>query len=211
MTIVAVMGVQVAAIAQDNGGGGGVGGDEKLRLGIRAGINYSNVWDEQGEDFVADPKVGFAGGAFVGIPIGRYLGIQPEVLISQKGFTGSGTLMGSHYSYTKTTTFLDIPIQLQFKPVRFLTIVGGPQFSFLMRESDSYTYGSSSGAQQQQFDNDNIRKNILGIVGGVDIHLLSILVSGRVGWDLQYNKGDGTSETPRYRNQWVQLTLGFRI
>lgn len=210
MTLVAAFGMHAAVFAQEDDGGGG-GGDQKLRLGIRAGFNYSNVWDEQGQDFVADSKVGFAGGAFVGIPLGRYLGIQPEVLISQKGFTGSGTLMGSHYSYTQTTTFLDVPIQLQFKPVRFLTIVGGPQFSFLMRENDTYTFGDDSGVQEQQFDNDNIRKNILGIVGGVDVHILSILVSGRVCWDLQYNKGDGTSETPRYRNQWVQLTLGFRI
>eukprot|EP01035_Chromulina_nebulosa_P004934 gene4934-6703_t len=32
---------------------------EKLTFGIKAGINYSNVWDEQGQDFEADPRVGF--------------------------------------------------------------------------------------------------------------------------------------------------------
>src|SRR4051812_33393269 len=59
---------------------------EKLLFGLKVGANYSNVYDAQGEAFHADPKVGLAAGAFLAIPIGRYLGIQPEVLFSQKGF-----------------------------------------------------------------------------------------------------------------------------
>src|SRR6185436_19715986 len=82
-------------------------------FGIKAGANYSNVWDEKGQDFQADPRVGFAGGIFFGIPIGKFLGVQPEVLVSQKGFQGSGTLSGSPYSFSRTTTYIDIPLQLQ--------------------------------------------------------------------------------------------------
>lgn len=203
ITMIAVVGVQIAASAQDDG--------EKLRIGVRAGLNYSNVWDEEGQDFVADSKAGFVGGGFLGIPIGKFLGIQPEVLYSQKGFMGSGSLAGGTYSYTKTTTFLDVPLQVQFKPIRFVTILAGPQFSFLMRENITYTFNGNSDEQEQEFQNDNIRKNILGFVGGVDVNLFQFVVSGRVCWDLQNNKGDGTSSTPRYRNQWVQLTLGFRL
>jgi len=62
-------------------------------MGIKAGVNYSNVWDGQGQDFKANPKIGFAGGLFFGIPIGKFLGFQPEVLLSQKGFEGSGYLI----------------------------------------------------------------------------------------------------------------------
>lgn len=107
---------------------------ELLSFGLKAGLNMSNVWDTQGQDFVADPKYGLAGGAFVSLPIGTYLGIQPELIISQKGFQGSGSLLGFSYSNTRTTTFLDVPLLVQFKPIEYFTILAGPQFSYLRRK-----------------------------------------------------------------------------
>lgn len=190
--------------AQDDNG-------SDLTFGLKAGMNYSNVWDEKGQDFVADSKLGFAGGAFLGIPFGEFLGFQPEVLISQKGLQATGTLMGSPYSYTKTTTYLDIPLQLQLRPTEFLSILVGPQYSYLMNQKTVYTYGLNSIEQEQEFSNDNYRKNILGFVAGADINISHIVVSGRMGWDFQTNHGDGSSSTPRYKNKWVQLTIGFKI
>lgn len=180
-------------------------------FGMKAGVNYSNVWDEQGQDFRADARLGFAGGIFFGIPIGKFLGIQPELLVSQKGFQGTGTLSGSPYSFSRTTTYIDVPLQFQLKPLEVLTIVAGPQYSYLVHEKNVYTYGANSAVQEQEFANDNIRKNILGFVAGADINISHVVVSGRFGWDFQTNKGDGTSSTPRYKNKWIQLTVGFRI
>ena len=37
---------------------------ENIVFGLKAGVNRSNVWDENGQDFEANPKIGFAGGAF---------------------------------------------------------------------------------------------------------------------------------------------------
>ena len=68
---------------------------EKLSFGIKAGANYSNVYDSEGEDFVADAKFGLAVGGFVSIPLGKFIGVQPEILFSQKGFKSSGTYFGS--------------------------------------------------------------------------------------------------------------------
>tara|TARA_R110000737_G_scaffold348572_1_gene382735 strand:- start:15882 stop:16520 length:639 start_codon:yes stop_codon:yes gene_type:complete len=185
---------------------------ENFEFGIKAGINASNVWDEQGEDFRADTKAGLAAGVWFGIPIGTFLGVQPEILISQKGFKGSGTLLGFPYSFSRTTSYLDIPLLVQLKPAEFITILAGPQFSYLFNQKDNYTFGTSSIDQEQQFSNDNIRKNILGFVVGLDLLYENLVVSGRAGWDFQSNNGDGTnSTTPRYKNQWLQFTLGFKI
>lgn len=180
-------------------------------FGIKAGLNYSNVWDEEGQDFQADPKIGFVGGVFAGIPIGKFLGFQPEVLLSQKGFQGSGTIVGTPYSFTRTTTYIDVPLQLQVKPVEFLTVVLGPQYSYLLNQKDVYTFGANSVEQEKEFENDNIRKNVLGFVIGADVNVSHLVVSGRMGWDFQTNNGDGTSYTPRYKNQWLQLTVGFKL
>lgn len=184
---------------------------ETFGVGVKAGMNISNVWDERGEDFRADSKAGFAGGLFASIPLGTLLGFQPEVLISQKGFKGSGTLFGTTYSQTRTTTFLDVPLLLQLKPAESITFVLGPQFSYLMHQKDTYTFGSNSIEQENEFENDNIRKNILGFTAGLDVTVSSVVLSARVGWDFQNNNGDGTSNTPRYKNQWLQFTLGYRF
>jgi hypothetical protein len=198
------LGTKVKAQSDDN--------RNELGIGIKAGINNSNVWDEQKEDFNADSKIGFVGGAFLSIPLGRIIGFQPEVLISQKGFQGFGHLLGTPYSFSRTTTYLAVPLLLQVKPSKFITVVGGPQFSYLLHQKDVYTFGTNSIEQEEEFRNENIRKNIMGFTLGADVNLTSaIVISGRVGWDFQNNNGDGTSTTPRYKNQWLQLTLGYKF
>lgn len=184
---------------------------EKFQFGIKAGLNHSNVWDEEGQDFEADSKLGFVGGVFFGIPISKFIGFQPELLVSQKGFQGSGILLATPYSFSRTTTYIDVPLMLQIKPADYLTLVIGPQYSYLIRQKDVYTFGTNSSAQEEEFRNDNIRKNTLGFIAGADFIFSRAVISGRVGWDFQTNNGDGTSSTPRYKNQWLQLTVGFKI
>lgn len=182
---------------------------EKFQFGLKAGLNYSNVYDEKGEEFKADAKFGFAGGIFAGIPFGKYLGLQPELLISQKGFRANGKLLGNNYGLTRTTTYIDIPLQFQLKPSEFFTLFAGPQFSYLINQRDVITNSVISYEQEQEFKNDNIRKNIFGVVGGIDINLKHIILGARLGWDVQNNHGDGTSNTPRYKNAWFQGTIGY--
>ncbi len=184
---------------------------ENLRFGIKAGANLANVWDAQGEDFRADPKLGFAGGLFLEIPLGKIIGFQPALMYSQKGFKGDGTLLGSAYSLTRTTSYVDVPLLLQFKPSPFLTFALGPQYSYLVNEKNVYTFGDNSIEQEQAFNNDNIRKNVLGFLTGLDVNFSSFVISGRVGWDFQTNHGDGSSSTPRYKNRWLQVTAGLKI
>jgi hypothetical protein len=180
-------------------------------FGVKAGINRSNVWDEQGQDFQADAKTGFVGGAFISLPITTFLGIQPEILISQKGFQGSGTLLTIPYTFSRTTTYLDVPLLVQIKPVEAFTVVFGPQYAYLLSERNTYSFGGNNTVLQEEFDNDNIRKNTMGFVVGADFNADHVVISARAGWDFLNNNGDGTSTTPRYKNQWLQLTLGFKL
>jgi len=184
---------------------------EAFAIGAKIGANYANVYDSQGEDFEADAKLGFAGGAFLTIPIGMYLGIQPEVLFSQKGFTASGSFLGGGYKVTRTTNYLDIPVFFMFKPSEFITLVAGPQFSYLIKQSDVFANATTSIEQEQEFENDDIRNNTLCFIGGVDINLRNIVIGARAGWDLQSNRSDGASTTPRYKNSWLQATIAYRF
>ncbi len=183
----------------------------EFQFGIKGGINISNVYDTEGQDFKAKAKVGAALGVFAQIPLVKIIGIQPEILFSQKGFKGTGTLLGRPYSYTRTTDYLDIPILLAIKPSEILTILVGPQYSFLLKEKNTFESTLFTSSQEQEFNNDNIRKNTLCFLGGIDLNLSNLVIGARAGWDLQKNAGDGTSNTPRYKNVWYQATIGYRF
>ncbi len=184
---------------------------DEISFGLKVGSNYSNVYDSQGEKFAAEGKYGLAAGAFLSLPLGKVIGIQPEVIYSEKGFKATGSFLGSNYSATRTTTYIDVPILLAIKPISFLTILAGPQYSFLVKQNNNFTSTLAVVDQQKIFDNDNIRKNTLGLTGGVDINLSNFVIGARAGWDVQNNNGDGSSTTPRYKNAWYQATIGYRL
>lgn len=184
---------------------------EKVQFGIKAGFNYANVYDTEGDEFSADGKFGYAGGVFLAIPIGKYLGFQPELLYSQKGFQATGSILGFDYKYTHTANYLDIPLMFAFKPVPFFTILAGPEYSYLLSYKDQFASTIYSYDQEQEFKNDNVRKNTFGFIGGIDVNFNNFVIGGRAGWDFYKNNGDGTSTTPRYKNAWYQATIGFKF
>lgn len=211
-----------------------------LQFGIKAGINNSNVYDAQGEDFVANPRIGPVFGAFLSVPLNTWLGFQPEVLYSSKGYAGSGamgpqesnsttsttTVKGSaglsvtpagggdpdNYSYVNRLNYLDIPIMLQLKILPSIYLLGGPEYSYLLSSSYTFTNGVTTETTQQKFQNDNIRHNVFGIIGGIELNLSrTFALGGRMAWDEVDNNGNGTSTMPRYRNYWMQVTLGYKL
>ncbi|MES2565846.1 MAG: porin family protein [Bacteroidota bacterium] len=184
---------------------------KRILFGVKAGANSSNVYDSEGQEFRADSKIGFAGGAFLAIPFNKYLGLQPELLYSQKGFRATGSFLGSPYKFTRTTTYIDVPVLLALKVSEFFTIVAGPQYSYLIEQRDVFVSSLASSEQQTQFENDNIRNSTLCATGGLDITMKHIVLSARAGCDLQNNNGNGASTAPRYKNMWYQATIGYRL
>ncbi|MFT3793278.1 porin family protein [Flavobacterium sp.] len=182
---------------------------DQFGFGIRAGLNISNVYDEEGEDFIADSKTGFYGGAFVSVPLGTIIGIQPEVIYSQKGFKATGTFLGGSYDFERTTSYLDIPLQLSIKPIPQLTFLVGPQFSYLLETKDDFNEGTITLVQEEEITDDNYKKGVIGAVVGVETNWKGLFVSARGGWDITKTDTDGDSTSPRYKNQVIQFGLGY--
>ncbi len=184
---------------------------DKFGIGFKAGVNSSNLYDTKSENFDNKSKLGLAFGGFLSIPLGKVIGFQPEVMYSQKGYKASGSLLVANYDYTRKTDYLDVPLQLQIKPAPFLTLLAGPQYSFLLKKGIDFNSGSISVDQQKEIEDTDIRKNTLGAIVGLDVYLSRVVLSGRLSWDLQHNDADGTSTSPRYKNVVAQLTLGIRL
>lgn len=176
---------------------------EELKVGIKAGLNYSNVYSESGDDFVADGKAGFAGGVFVSIPLSQLIGVQPELMYSQKGFKGD--VLG--IDYKATFNYIDLPIHLQIKPTENISILAGPQFSYLL--SSEYEFGNLNASSDDAEDDNN--RATIGLSAGVDFTVQNFVISARGAWDLsKVNKDNNTSDI-NYKNQVLQVTLGYRF
>jgi hypothetical protein len=184
---------------------------ESLRAGLKAGVNLANAYDGKGADFQSEGKYGWVVGGFVSIPLWKNVGLQPELLISQKGFRGTGTLLDAPYSLQRTTTYLDLPAFVAIKTNQYLTILAGPQFSYLLSQNDVLTASPNSVQQERIISTDSIRDTIIGVVIGLDVEVKCVVFSVRSGWDALQNNRDVTSLTPRYKNIWLQVTVGFRI
>jgi len=182
----------------------------KLQFGLKFGTNYSNVFDTKGDNFIADPVFGIITGVFLKVPIGKYIGFQPEVLFSQKGFKSSGVLLSIPYRYTRTSSFIDVPLFISLKPCNLITLLAGPQYSYLFLERDVFARGDLSDDQKKMFENKNLRKNTLSLIGGAEININHLIFGLRAGWDITNNNGDGTSTIPSYKNVWYQVTFGIK-
>lgn len=184
---------------------------DKLQIGVKGGADYSGVWNTKGQNLVNSPVWGYAYGGFLSIPLGTYIGIQPEVMYDQKGFSQTGTTLdGGQFSYTDRTDWLDVPLLFQFKPAESVYLLGGPMYSYLLQRTQNFTNGVTSQTTQQEFQNANLNKNIFGLMFGIDLNFWPMVLSGRVGWDLT-NNYNNPSTVPQYRNVLGQVSLGFRF
>jgi len=182
---------------------------EKIQFGIKIGANYSNVYDSEGDNFRADPKLGIASGIFTAIPLGKYFGIQPEIMFSQKGFKGEGNIILASYKFKRTTNYIDVPLFFVLKPSEFISLFAGPQYSYLLSQRYVFKSGDATYEQEQEFTKDDVRKHTLGLAAGFDINIKHLILGFRTGIDMQNNRKDNFSSTPRYKNVYYQFTIGY--
>lgn len=183
----------------------------KFHLGLRAGANFSNIIKSGDNDFSTEMKVGFNVAAFFEIPVVNGFGVQPEIQFSQKGYKATGTVLGSPYEYRVTTNYIEVPLLAKISFSKQFGMVLGPQFSFLTSTNTKFVTNNALYENNVNNDNSNLRKNLLGGVGGIEVSAANAIFSLRYSIDFQSNNGDGTSSTPKYKNQVLGLSVGFRL
>lgn len=103
---------------------------QQLSYGAKVGLNFSSM-DTEGESI----KMGFNGGVFAQLKIAKF-SIQPELLYSMQGAkydyeTQWGDII-IQYTGKVNTTYLSVPIMLQYNIISGLKLEVGPQFGFLL-------------------------------------------------------------------------------
>jgi len=183
----------------------------KLGFGIRGGLNLANIVQNGNNDYASEMKPGFNAAVYVEIPLVNGLSVQPELQFSQKGYKSSGTYLGSPYDYRANTNYVEVPLLVKIVPSKNFAIVVGPQLSFLT--STAYKFKTPNAVYENVVDNENndLRDNVLGGVAGIEVGVRNLVFSARYSLDFQKNNGDGSSFTPKYKNQVIGLSIGFRL
>lgn len=183
------------------------------QFGLKAGGNFSNIIKTGDDNFKTEFKPGFNAGLFIEIPIVDRLSFAPELMYSQKGYKTTGSsVLGGDYDYSVTTNFIEVPILAKIQAAPNFSIVLGPQVSFLSSTTESFKQGSQTYQNTVKANNDNLKKSIAGGVVGIGIDITpKVSLNGRYALDFQKNNENGTSETPLYKNQVIQASLGFKF
>lgn len=184
---------------------------EKLQFGVKAGMCISDVFAGQGDQFQGETKYALTAGALIHFPVTKYIGFQPEIAISQKGFKGSGLLLASNYNFTRTSLIMDIPLQVVVKPSEFISLLAGFQYSYLLKQRNEFTTSFSSFTQEQVFRNESLRRNNVGFICGADINLKHMFLSARASWDFFRNTNIDNAPTPRYKNVCFLGCIGYKF
>lgn len=204
---ICAMSLLVAGIANAQTGGG-------LKFGLKGGANFANmISSDKNEDFDTEFKTGFHAGIFANIPVAGMLSFAPELVYSQKGYKTTGSsLLGGPYEYKVTTNFVELPLLLNIQASSNFNIHVGPQVSFLTSTTETFDQGETEYRNTVEEDNDNLKKSLFGGVVGVGFNLgPKTSLYGRYAIDLQQNNENGTSQTPRYKNQVFQVGLGLSL
>lgn len=182
-------------------------------LGLRAGANFSNIVKTDDNDFNTEFKTGFHAGITLDIPLVSRLSFAPEIMYSQKGYKSTGTsLLFGENEYSVTTHFVDVPILLKINTGNGFNLHLGPQVSFLTSTTESFKTGSEEFRSTIKEENENLKNNLLGGVIGAGFNVGSRTnIIARYSRDFQKNYDDGSSETPRFKNQVIQVGLGVRF
>ncbi len=184
---------------------------DRWMLGFKLGENASNIFDTKGDDFSSSAKFGRVGGLFLAMPIDENIGIEPEILFSQKGFQTVGNMADNSFQLRRTTDFIDVPLLFQFKLSQFFTLCTGPEYSFLLKQKDKFTNSNLSVEQLNAFENNSLNKNYLGYVFGFDLNFQHFIFGVRSGWDATNNSSSNHNSSPQYKNVWLQASLGYRF
>jgi hypothetical protein len=177
---------------------------QSFHLGLKLGANLDKV---QGESFKEGYNLGFQGGAWAEIGIGEYLGIEPELLFNQtdtKYTSASATVLQQGNTALSDGSdiklnYLTVPVLLNIKAAKILTLQLGPQYGILMNKHETILQNSEDAFKSGNF----------ALVLGARVNLGGLKIYGR------YNIGlSNISDAPdanKWTSQQVELGIGFTI
>ena len=190
------------------------------KLGIKAGLNLSQLYVEQPNVEDENMKVGVNFGVFGKIPINNFLAVQPEVLYSNVGskitYGGSNLedLLGIEPGEVRfNLNYIQVPIGLAAN-LGPLNIHAGPYFSYLLSTNvkDLETADLNS-TDIVDLDTDDFNRLDYGLMFGVGFDVQGVTIGARYNHGLREigNSGIAGNLTENSKNGVGQIYIGIGL
>jgi len=172
---------------------------QKLRIGFKGGANINKL---TGKSFSEEFSFGYHVGGFFSVGLGKKFAIQPEVLFNQINVDTSSNF-STVYKFNQVDKvqlrYLSVPILLNYKPVKFITLQAGPQFGILMNKSKTLVENGR----------DAFKAGDLSMLGGVQVNIGHLNIYGRYAVGLS-NLND-IDNKEKWKSQSIQVGLGLTL
>jgi hypothetical protein len=173
----------------------------QLNFGIKAGTNITKI---DGKSFDEEFKYGYLAGGFVEIGLGKKIAIQPEVLFNQYQTKVSSEFSDIYENAANDVTngnvklnYLSIPLMLNYKAGKLLTLQAGPQYSILLDKNKDLLQNGQDAFKSGDFS----------MAGGATINLGKLKLNGR--YVVGLNSINDIDNQDSWKSQAIQLSLGL--
>ncbi|MBF4494541.1 PorT family protein [Flavobacterium sp. MR2016-29] len=189
---------------------------EKIKLGVKAGLNLANLTFDESE-LDSSSKTGFTAGLMVEIPVAKNFSIQPELLYSQQGTKISFSdqeVTNSNYKSKIDLNYLNIPVMLKYYVLKGLSLQAGPQIGILLKANNEYR---DNFLGYENYENLDLKEYSTGIDTSVNLGL-GYQIKDKFYTDLRYNisysnvfkESDVNYVINRdMKNRVFQITIGY--
>ena len=113
---------------------------QKAAFGLKAGVNFSNIWIENNNS--SEYKTGIHAGGLAHIHLSPKWAMQPELLFS----TAGGKRTTANVETKTTLSYINFPVLVQYMFSNGFRLQGGPQLGFLV-DAQSETGSAETDVQ----------------------------------------------------------------
>jgi hypothetical protein len=171
-----------------------------FHMGIKGGANLLKIDDKSFKD---EFKFGYNLGAFAEINFNKKIGIQPEVLWAQSTYRTATdideVIPDSKADVDVKLNYLQIPILLNYRPVKILSLQAGPQFGILINEDNTLL----------QNGKDAFKKGDFSMLAGAQLNLGPLKAGAR--YAIGLNDINDISNNSEWKSRGWQLYVGLRL
>ena len=170
-----------------------------FKIGFKGGTTINKL---SGKSFNEKFSFGYHLGGFAEIGVTKKWAIQPEVLFSQSTVDTSSSF-STVYQFNKVSNiklkYLSIPLLLNFKPIKLVTLQVGPQFGILLNKSNTLLQNGKAAFKGGDFS----------MLGGVQLNVLNFKFYGR--YSIGLNNINDIDNKQQWKNQAIQLGIGVAL
>ena len=170
-----------------------------FKVGVKAGTDIKKL---SGKSFDDQFSFGYHVGGFFSVGLGKKFAIQPEILFNQINVDTSSSY-SAIYQFNKVDKvqlkYMSIPILLNYKPVKYLTIQAGPQFGILTNKSRTLVQNGKDAFKSGDFS----------MLGGLQVNISHLNIYARYAVGLS-NLND-IDNKEKWKSQSIQLGVGLTL